>query len=84
MEFDEQPSLLVDSILDDVQLQNAVKINLNLLIILFKTPSQYLFFLCQRISCKRKNSPVSTCAIQQFDEIIAKRKEKRQCFDVCI
>ncbi len=84
MEYDEQPTSLVETIVDDVQLQHAIKINLSLLITLSKILSLFWYFLYQGAGCKRESPSVKVSSIQQFDEIIAKRKEKRQCFDVCI
>ncbi|EEW1914822.1 hypothetical protein D9G28_01930, partial [Escherichia coli] len=80
-----QPSLLVDSILDDVQLQNAVKNQPELVNYSIQNTQSILVFSSVRELVVREKIPPSALAqYKQFDEIIAKRKEKRQCFDVCI
>lgn len=80
-----QPTSLVETIVDDVQLQHAIKNQLELVNYSKQnTQSILVFSSIRELVVREKVPPSKLAAYKQFDEIIAKRKEKRQCFDVCI
>ncbi|HIC9116615.1 TPA: hypothetical protein ACW9LW_002223 [Klebsiella pneumoniae] len=76
---------LVDTILDNIQLQSAVKNQPKLINYSIQNSQSILVFSSVRELVIREIIPPAALAqYKHFDEIIAKRKEKRQCFDVCI
>ncbi|MCK7165408.1 hypothetical protein [Enterobacter cloacae] len=80
-----QPASLVDTILDDTQLQSTVKNKPELVnYSVQKNQSIVVFSSVRELVVREKIPPSALAQYKQFDEIIAKRKEKRQCFDVCI
>lgn len=80
-----QPVSLVDTILDDSQLQKTVKNQPELVNYSIQGSQSVLVFSSVReLVVREKIPPQALAQYKQFDEIIAKRREKRQCFDVCI
>ncbi|UTO03307.1 hypothetical protein [Serratia nematodiphila] len=79
------PVSLSETILDDAQLQSSVKNKPELVNYATSNSQSVIVFSSVRELIVREKIPPSALAqYKQFDEIIAKRKEKRQCFDVCI
>ncbi|ESL40351.1 hypothetical protein L473_01479 [Klebsiella pneumoniae BIDMC 36] len=89
IEFDwgvmNQPSSLSDTILSKKEIQNSKKNQLEL--IHYSTDSNQsivLFSSVREQIVREKIIPSTIPQYSSYDEIIAKKKEKHQCFDVCI
>ncbi|MHA7937598.1 hypothetical protein ACX928_04950 [Enterobacter roggenkampii] len=80
-----QPSSMAETILDDNQLQSSKKNQPSIINLSTQhTKSVVVFSSVRELVVREKIPPSALASYKQFDEIIAKRKEKRQCFDVCI
>jgi len=80
-----QPQNLSETLLDDVQVNSSQKNQPTLVFHSQSNSISIILFSSIREQVIREKLPLQTLPqLNGYDEVIAKRKEKKQCYDVCI